>query len=141
MFYSMIKRLVLVMTVLSLPFVLQGCGTSDSGPVMVPIKGTVKIDGTPVPKGDIIFEPADGQGPAAAGVISEGQFEFEAPVGMKKVMIFASRKSGKKGRDFGEDLMESYIPTKYNTESELQENVDPDAENQFQFDLQTKSSG
>ncbi|MFH1300311.1 MAG: hypothetical protein ABIK07_04555 [Planctomycetota bacterium] len=126
------------LTILCFFIVLQGCGTGNDGPVTAPVKGTVMIDGTLVPKGDIIFEPADGQGPAAAGVIKEGAFEFTSPVGMKKVMIFASRKSGKKGRDFGEDIMESYIPEKYNTDSELKENVITGAGNEFQFDLKSK---
>lgn len=141
MIHLMFKRCMFVAIVISLPFALQGCGSSDSGPAMVRVKGTVQFDGAPIPKGDIIFEPADGNGPTAAGVILEGKFEFDSPVGTKKVMIFASRKSGKKGRDFGEDLMESYIPAEYNTESELQEKVDANSENQFQFDLQPQSSG
>jgi len=112
----------------------QGCGSSEDGPVMAPVKGKVTIDGTPIPKGDIVLEPVDGKGRAAAGVIQEGSFEFSSPVGKKKVMIFASRKTGAKG-DFGEDVMESYIPEKYNTNSELTGEVTSGAENEFTFDL------
>tara|TARA_R110002095_G_scaffold174863_2_gene152230 strand:- start:2694 stop:3098 length:405 start_codon:yes stop_codon:yes gene_type:complete len=126
------------LTMLCFLVVLQGCGRGNDGPEMASVKGTVKIDGAPVPKGDIIFEPADGTGRAAAGVIENGVFQFNSPVGLKKVMIIASRKTGKKGKDFGEDLMESYIPKKYNTESELKEKVSPGSENEFEFDLKSK---
>lgn len=134
---SVIKSLIMLCVLVF----AQGCGAKDEGPVTALVKGTVKIDGAPIVKGDIIFEPADGQGPAAAGVITEGQFEFESPVGTKKVMIYASRKSGKKGSDFGEDLMESYIPEKYNAKSVLEKTIVPGSENEFQFALQSKSSG
>ncbi|WP_417383068.1 hypothetical protein [Gimesia sp.] len=104
---------------------------------MVEVKGTVSLDGATIPAGDIIFEPVDGMGPAGAGQILDGKFIFQCPVGPKKVIISASRKTGKKGKDFGEDIMESYIPAKFNTESELQEKVSKDSENEFHFTLKT----
>lgn len=105
---------------------------------MVTVKGTVSLDGDSIPAGDIIFEPADGAGPAGAGQIREGSFDLQCPVGAKKVIISAARKTGKKGKDFGEDIMESYIPAKYNTETELLENVSPETENEFHFALKSK---
>ncbi|EDL60766.1 hypothetical protein PM8797T_26400 [Gimesia maris DSM 8797] len=118
--------------------VITGCGSQgNSGPEMVEVKGTVSLDGNSIPVGDIIFEPADGAGPAAAGQIREGKFDVQCPVGTKKVIISAARKTGKKGKEFGEDIMESYIPAKYNTESELQENVSQDSENEFHFVLKS----
>ena len=105
---------------------------------MVEVKGTVSLDGETIPAGDIIFEPVDGMGPAGAGQIQEGKYVFQCPVGTKKVIISASRKTGKKGKDFGEDIMESYIPAKYNTETELLENVSQETENEFHFALKSK---
>ncbi|MEQ9067108.1 MAG: hypothetical protein RLO18_10305 [Gimesia chilikensis] len=128
------KKVFYVACLLLLCGICQACGSSD-GPVMAPVKGDVTIDGTPLPQGDIIFEPADGKGSASAGVIQQGHFEFSSSVGRKKVLIFASRKTGKKG-DFGEDVMESYIPKKYNTDSELIGEVSPDADNKFVFHLE-----
>lgn len=118
--------------------VFSGCGNQGSEePVFVTVKGSVSLDGDSIPVGDIIFEPADGAGPAAAGQIQAGKFDLQCPVGTKKVIISAARKTGKKGKDFGEDIMESYIPAKYNTESELQENVSQDSENEFHFVLKS----
>ncbi|HAH44356.1 hypothetical protein [uncultured Gimesia sp.] len=118
--------------------IFTGCGNQGSaGPEIAAVKGTVSLDGDSIPVGDIIFEPADGAGPAAAGQIREGKFELQCPVGTKKVIISAARKTGKKGKDFGEDIMESYIPAKYNTETELLEKVSPDTENEFHFALKS----
>lgn len=86
----------------------------------------------------MIFEPADGTGRSAAGEIKEGKYEFQSPLGLKKVIISAYRKTGKKGKEFGEDLMESYVPAKYNTKSKLTENVQFDHSNVFHFELKSK---
>ena len=132
-------KIVCILILLQVPVLISGCsGDADDGPKMVTVKGTVSFDGKPIRLGNMIFEPADGAGRTSAGEIKEGDFEFQSPLGLKKVIISASRKTGKKGKEFGEDKMESYIPEKYNTKSELTENVQADAENVFHFELQSK---
>jgi len=119
---------------------LIGCMRGSDSPDTVVVRGTVSIDGQPIPLGNIDFEPVDGLGRSCSGVIEGGKFEFRSPIGHKKVMIFASRKSGKKGEEFGNDLMESYIPEKYNTNSSLTATVAERGENRFLFELQSANS-
>lgn len=136
--FSHFMKIVCILILFQAPILFSGCsGDGDDGPKMVTVKGTVSFDGKPIPVGNLIFEPADGAGRAAAGEIKDGKFEFQSPLGLKKVIVSASRKTGKKGEEFGEDLMESYIPEKYNTRSELTESVQENAENVFQFDLKS----
>ena len=54
-----------------------------------PVKGVVAFDGSPVEQGTIVFEPADRQGPATGGTISQGQYELAgnaAPFPGKKIV-------------------------------------------------------
>lgn len=113
-----------------------GC-TTKGLPGTAVVRGTVSIDGELIPLGNIDFEPSDGSGRTSSGVIKDGKFEFRSPIGHKKVMIFASKKTGRKGEEFGNDLMESYIPEKYNTKSSLTATVMERGENQFVFELQS----
>ena len=119
----------------SLLVLTMGCGRSGEVPFTITVKGTVTVNGTPLTVGNIVFEPADGVGSSSAGEISEGKFEFQSSTGSKIVIISASRKTGKKGEEFGEDIMESYLPEKYNTQSELTEMVRQADENNFNFEL------
>lgn len=131
-------KIVCILTLFQVPLLISGCSEEDDGPKMVTVKGTVSLDGKPIRLGNMIFEPADGAGRASAGEIKEGEFEFRSPLGLKKVIISAYHKSGKQGKEFGEDIMESYIPAKYNTKSELTETVQENAANVFQFELESK---
>jgi hypothetical protein len=71
-----------------------GCGDPK-----VAVRGTVTVDGTPVELGAISFEPADGQGVATGGPITDGKYELTgnaavAP-GEKIVRIVGMRKTGR----------------------------------------------
>lgn len=49
-----------------------GCGESSSELPTVRVSGTLNVDGKPVSKGTVHFNPA--QGPPATGIIQEGKF-------------------------------------------------------------------
>jgi hypothetical protein len=111
------KLLLVVMTSL-----LIGCGGSDGG---VSVSGKVTFNDEPVPKGEIFFlsESSDIQG--FSGDIVDGSFSANVPEGTYKVRISATRETGKMkpGPGGPEDpqvpVVESYIPPKYNSETEL----------------------
>src|SRR3954470_999467 len=81
-----------------------GCSGSESS-----VSGTVNMDGQPLKEGDIIFEPADGQGSPAAGKIVDGKYTIKIAPGMKKVRINASRPTKKPDPVMGAAARESMI--------------------------------
>lgn len=74
---------------------VSGCG----GDGRVAISGSVTLDGKPVEKGSISFQPEDGIGPGTGAEIKGGCYEITgaaaATPGRKKVSITAVRKTGK----------------------------------------------
>jgi hypothetical protein len=100
-----------------------GCGSGS-----VKIEGAATFDGQPIESGSIVFEPADGKGPATGGKIADGRYsviseEGIAP-GKKIVRIIAVRKTGRQidaGPPAGTmvDEIEKYIPPIYNRKSTL----------------------
>ncbi|MCS7306377.1 MAG: hypothetical protein NZ602_14875 [Thermoguttaceae bacterium] len=111
---------------------LSGCGSS-----LVVVEGQVTWDGKPVEEGNIVFEPADGQGPTAGGKIQNGQYRLAGPSavqpGDKIVRITGTRKTGRKV-EAGPPVappgtlveeIESYIPAQYNSQSKLRCTIPP----------------
>jgi len=74
---------------------VSGCG----GDGRVVISGNITLDGKPVEKGSITFQPEDGIGPGTGTEIKGGRYEITgvaaATLGRKKVTITAVRKTGK----------------------------------------------
>ena len=91
----------------------------SSESTLVTITGNVTLDGTPLPDGDILFTPADTQFGAEGAKIESGVYRATLHPGRSKVQIRATRPvPGKKG-PMGEQLIEDYIPPKYNNQSDL----------------------
>jgi hypothetical protein len=122
----------LLLAALMAGLVAPGCG--KSGPKQLEVTGTVKFDGKEVAEGDITFIPEDKSVGAEGGKIKDGKYTIKARIGKNKVQIFASRPvPGKKG-PMGEDLIEQYIPEKYNIQTEL--SVDAaEGKTEHNFDL------
>ena len=105
---------------------LAGCG-SDSQQ-RHSLEGTVTLDGQPLASGAITFRPLAGtDGPSAGGKVTDGRFSVQPEggtfVGKFRVEITASRKSGKQEKDYRTgkpmDIIEQYLPPRYNSQSEL----------------------
>jgi hypothetical protein len=115
-----------------------GCGGGK-----IALKGEVTFDGQPVPEGSISFEPADGKGPVTGGVITAGAYRLEGEAGTtpgeKVVRITAVRKTGRKvpiGEGTGlTDEIVPYIPSRYNSQSQLRVQVVPGKVNTHDFRL------
>ena len=125
-------------TVLSFSIFAVGCGSSTGDlPPMFEVTGSVTFDGEPLESGSIVFDSADGQSTPVGGSVENGTYKVEAPPGRKVVRISASRETGEKDM-YGETITESYIPPRYNTESELERTVEPGGENEFDFELEAE---
>ena len=120
---------------------LIGCG-EPSG--RQSLEGTVTLDGAPLVDGNIKFVPQlDTKGPVAGGKITEGQFSISTEggtfAGEFRVEITATRKTGKKVKDYKMDKMiddiEQFLPPQYNRQSELTADVTESGPNRFDFKL------
>lgn len=123
----------IVVTVVVLTL-LVGCGPAD-GVRTYPVTGLVTFQGEPLEAGSIIFDPVDGQGPAAMGGIEQGQIKAKVPEGEKIVRISAVRVTDKKD-EYGNLITESYVPEKYNTNSSIRIDVKPEGDNPLNVDLE-----
>src|SRR5947207_2468140 len=104
---------------------------------LVPVGGSVTLDGAPLPEGDILFTPANPQFGSEAAKIKDGAYQAALRPGQSKVQIRASRPvPGKKG-PMGEQLIEDYIPPRYNDQSNLSIDVSSSQRKQ-DFQLQSK---
>jgi len=116
---------------------VAGCG----GDGRVKISGTVTLDGVPIETGTISFHPADGAGPTAESLISEGRYALQVAVGKKKVAIEGYKVVGQE-HVFPDDptsplapKTEPIVPEKYNTQTTLTFDVSEAVED-ADFDLQ-----
>ena len=98
-----------------------GCG----GDGRVEIGGKVTLDGVPVETGTISFQPADGDGPTAEALISNGRYAVAVALGKKKVAIQGYKVVGQE-HVFPDDptsplapKTEPIVPEKYNTQTTL----------------------
>jgi hypothetical protein len=124
---------------------LAGCGGVDDAPATVTVMGEVTFDGQPLPTGEIIFRPTDGNGRADAAPIKDGKYSLECTLGGRAVTITALREvSGvvvqelETGEAGGE--VEQYIPEAYNDRTTLTADVTESGDNTFNFPLKSVSA-
>lgn len=134
-----IERAAVSAVLLAALLILSGCA---DGPPMGEVSGNVTIDGKPVDKGAIKFEPEDGKTPTAGGEISEGFYLVRVPVGPMKVSISAPKVVGKKPIYNTPNSPEMPItvealPARYNEKTELRLDVKP-GKIEKHYDLQSK---
>lgn len=119
-----------------------GCGGGlGDTPELGNVAGTVTLDGKPLPNATVTFVAQDGeqQRPATAQTNEAGEFTLKwsrahdgAPPGKYLVKI----RTG--GSEDGE-VVEEKVPAKYNTNTELVEEVKP-GDNDFEFKLDSKGA-
>jgi hypothetical protein len=89
------------------------------------LSGTITLDGTPLEKGKIRFDPVDGNAPTAETLVADGKYSVITRPGKKNVIINGMKKVGE--RRYHEedptspivDVNEETVPARYNTASEL----------------------
>ena len=123
--------------ILSICFVVMvmsfaGCG--KTGSKIAPVTGRITLDGKPLEKADILFQPDGSKPPSSGRTIADGRYELAykrgvmgGTVGPNTVRITISS-----------DVVENppNIPARYNSESELTKEV-KSGPNEFNFDLTT----
>lgn len=121
--------------VLASLFALAGCSPPPQ------ISGTVTLDGQPLPEGYIAFVP-DGTGPHASGTgsganIVNGSYLLRAPQGKYLVEITASKllplPPGQKGMDGATEEVRQYLPDRYNSKTELKQEITATAKIDFEL--------
>ncbi len=107
-----------------------GC---DHGPQMSEVTGVVTIDGNPVQKGSISFEPTDGHGFTAGATIEDGAYVAKVPPGEKRVRITGFEVVGQAPaypnipNSRMNDIVKDIVPPRYNSKSELKLTVEKSA--------------
>jgi hypothetical protein len=127
----------------------SGCSGPKDRYARVPISGTVKLDGQPLMKGYIIFEPKGDQPTQTAGMIQDGKFDVpraSGPVpGKYLVSVYSGAEDATGGaepgapeRVSGKKTRGERVPKKFNIQTTLVREVQADGENVFDFDLPSK---
>jgi len=114
--------------------VFSTAGCSNSGPELAPVAGRITLDGRPLGKADILFQP-DGPNPPSSGrADADGRYQLAykrgvmgGHVGSNTVQITISP-----------DVVSNppNIPARYNSESKLTKEI-KSGQNEFNFDLTT----
>lgn len=115
-------------------------GCAEEGPETVAVRGTVKLDGKPLPVGTIVFIPQEGtRGPRAAGEIRDGKYEIaetEGPgVGSLRVDIWGREASDITDIKAPKPAVTVAVPQEFNSQSTLTVETRSGADNTFDFDL------
>ncbi|MCA9016806.1 MAG: hypothetical protein KDA77_15845, partial [Planctomycetaceae bacterium] len=125
---------------------LTGCGGPAGDPDLIPVQGTVTLDGQPLKSGVIGFAPASGQA-ASTGQIEDGHFKLSfsqsasgAKAGTYKVSIQSWTTPPSMDADGKPVKGVSAIPEKYMSQatSGLTADVKKEGDNNFTFELKSK---
>ncbi len=134
-------RLRLGVLLTSLAFVFTGCGAKSQGPQTTTVSGPITLDGAAISEGHIIFKRLDGNLKSFGGQIKNGHYSIQAEPGEVAVSVVATREvPGKFSTENGmkEPLVESYIPERYNSKTELKLTVTDQKQQSAPFELTSK---
>jgi hypothetical protein len=112
-----------------------GCGAAK--PKVVPVRGKVTLDGTPLSDAKVYFKTPQ-TGAIDSFDVKDGQFSGAAEEGERRVEIHAYRT---RTLDVGyakHEVKENFLPAKYNADSTLTAKVVPDGANEFMFEVTKK---
>ncbi|MBN9117977.1 MAG: hypothetical protein J0I06_02215 [Planctomycetes bacterium] len=117
---------------------LLGCGGGQQGAAPVAkVKGTVTLDGKPLPAGEVYFGLTGV--PSSAIEIKDGAFSGEAPVGKTKVEVFVYVEGPATEKHGGTRNKTNVAPKKYwGPNTTLSATVGAGEPNEFKFDLASK---
>lgn len=116
---------------------MLGCSDGNSS-----VSGTVTLDGQPVTRGAVTFVKQGGELAREGAVIQDGKFQAVLPPGKYKLELNGQKVVGKRkqkafdGSDEEVELTEELFPARYNTQTELIENIKPGA-NAIKLDLKS----
>jgi hypothetical protein len=119
---------------------LSGCG--GSGPEVAPVSGRVTLDGTPLAGARIRFQPEAGGGSPSYGTADQdGHYVLGHKRGQPGALIGWQTVSIERGGhdDSANKSKPQALPARYNTASELREEVKADEDNLIHFKLTTEA--
>lgn len=135
-------RMLLFVLLASFTGLMLGCSTS--GPEIASVKGTITMDGKPLPNATVVFIPQSNGRPAAAKTDSEGKYRLNFSAGRKGAIpgnnrIRITTKSDPSVDEEGNPIAGSpeKIPMKYNQLTTLEFNVLAGQKNEANFELQS----
>jgi hypothetical protein len=112
-------------------------GCDRPGPPVGMVRGTVTLDGTPLPDGQVTFFSIDDTKPPAGGPISDGRIAVEVPIGTVRVIVNSLHVVRPPRLPEDEGDARERVPPRYNSASELRLDVRP-GDNPVTFALVTK---
>jgi hypothetical protein len=112
-----------------------GCG--KSGPLSVPVSGTVTLDGEPLTEGFLYFKTVE-TGALERFDINAGEFKGNAQVGTRRVEICANRPKVVIIDGAKVEVPDNIVHPSFNTESTLTAEVTPEGPNRFTFPVKKK---
>jgi len=110
---------------------LVGCGSGLETPADV--SGTVLLNATPLPDGEILFEDVDGKKAPVSTKIENGKYQAKVLPGVKKVVIRASRPAGKIDPLMKQAVSEQYLAEEFNEKSRLTAEIKPGEQDNVNF--------
>jgi hypothetical protein len=102
-----------------------------------PVTGTVTVDGQPLADGMIYFKDI-ASGAADSAEIKAGQFTGNAEAGKRRVEIFAYKTQTSDMGGVTTETKTNILPPRFNSESTLSEEVKPETNNTFKFEVATR---
>ena len=123
---------------LTVCLLLAGCGpsTSKREAKKYPVRGTVTLDGQPLPEGTIYFKTI-ATGALDFASIKAGKFEGQAQEGDRRVEISCTKSEVQESGGMKTEVQKELLPAKYNTDptNALKAAVSPPGPNEFKFEL------
>ena len=124
--------------------VLAGCGGRATSREVVAVRGTVTIDGKPLPDALVEFEPQSGR-PSSAVTDAQGNYELlysqskkGAVAGTHTVKITTGKEQIVQEGKVVQKAISETIPAQYNASSQLTAEVVPGKPLDFKFELTSK---
>jgi hypothetical protein len=128
--------------------ILIFCGCSNDPLGRQAVSGAVKVDGAPLPKGNIAFQPTDGQATAGGAAVSDGKYSVPRDGGLvpgKYRVVINAPMPGAAGKSDVEVLPgdpppppKELIPREWNVNSTQTIEVKKEGPFVFDFDVKTK---
>jgi hypothetical protein len=144
-----VHRIAIAPLIVTALWLMSGCGGSSQGPYA--ISGSVNVDGAPLEKGNISFQPTQQQPTSSGAVVSGGKFtvprESGLMVGNYRVVVNAAV-PGTGGQVNPEALPgdppappKEMIPPDWNVASKQSIDVKSEGPFAFDFEISTKAKG
>ncbi len=112
---------------------LPGCGGGGNTPELATVKGTVKLDGQPLPEAKVMFRPVEGGRPSFGRTDENGAYALEYSPGHPGAVPGKHKVEISTYSSDEENKVPEKVPTKYNTDTQLEAEV-KEGSNEINFE-------